>query len=339
MAIKNKYSSIDLSKYDKGYQKSKSVKDAEKQKTKAENLVKNYGDFKYGRQKDYSSAMDSLLNRKKFSYDLNADALYNQYKDQYMAQGKQAMMDTIGQASALTGGYGNSYAATVGNQTYQSYIRDGLNSIVPQLYQMALSSYQAEGDRLAQNFSVLSADRDAALGMWTDKLNRLIGDRDYYANNYNNAYTQDYSQYVDNRDYDTSQYWNEYNAGYQKERDAIADAQWQKQYDLSYYQAHKGGGGGGGDDTPNLKTPTQTMFREALDAYNSGGYEALMNYLDTIPGYETEGIMDHVKNNGSSTNASNNRVGNRDYRFTTSKERTAFDSKVREGYANRDKKR
>lgn len=243
MAIKNKYSNIDLSKYDKGYQKSKSVRDAEKQKTKAENLVKNYGDFKYGRQEDYSSAMDSLLNRKKFSYDLNADALYNQYKDQYMTQGKQAMMDTIGQASALTGGYGNSYAATVGNQAYQSYIQEGLNSIVPQLYQLALSGYQAEGDRLAQNFSVLSADRDAAYGMYTDKYNRLVGDRDYFANAYNNAYTQDYSQYVDNRDYDTSQYWNEYNAGYQKDRDAIADAQWQKNYDLSYYQAHKSSGG------------------------------------------------------------------------------------------------
>ena len=37
--------------------------------------------------------------------DLNGDALYNQYRDQFMRQGKLAAADTVGQVSALTGGY------------------------------------------------------------------------------------------------------------------------------------------------------------------------------------------------------------------------------------------
>ena len=53
---------------------------------------------------------DRIVNREKFSYDLNSDMLYQQYKDQYTLQGKLAMMDTMGQAAAMTGGYGNSYA-------------------------------------------------------------------------------------------------------------------------------------------------------------------------------------------------------------------------------------
>ena len=64
-------------------------------------------------------AMQKVLNRDKFQYDLNGDALYQQYKDRYIQQGKQAMMDTMGQAAALTGGYGNSYAQKAGQQAQQ----------------------------------------------------------------------------------------------------------------------------------------------------------------------------------------------------------------------------
>lgn len=240
MAQKSKYTNIDLSKYDKGYQKSQSVIDAENRKNLAINAVDNYGDFKYGNQEAYDKAMDAILNRKKFSYDLNGDALYQQYKDNYITQGKQAMMDTMGMASAMTGGYGNSYAATVGNQTYQGYLQQ-LNNKIPELYQLALDSYNSEGEQLANKLGVLAQDRQTAYGEWGDKYNRLVADRDYHSNEYNNAYNRDYTTWTDNRDYDTSQYWNEHNSGYQaeqdalqmayqKERDAIADAQWQKEF-------------------------------------------------------------------------------------------------------------
>ena len=56
------------------------------------------------------AALDAIGSRKAFSYDLNADALYRQYRDQYIRQGRRAMEDTMGAAAGLTGGYGNSYA-------------------------------------------------------------------------------------------------------------------------------------------------------------------------------------------------------------------------------------
>lgn len=63
---------------------------------------------------------DGILNRKDFSYDMNNDQMYQQYRDAYMRQGQQAMRDTMGAASALTGGYGSTYAQTAGSQAYGS---------------------------------------------------------------------------------------------------------------------------------------------------------------------------------------------------------------------------
>lgn len=114
-----------------------------------------------------------IINREKFTYDLNGDALYKQYKDRYIQQGKQAMMDTMGQAAALTGGYGNSYAQTVGQQTYQGYLQ-GLNDQVPALYQLALDKYNSEGDQLRGNMSLLMQQDDIDYGRYRDD----IADRD-----------------------------------------------------------------------------------------------------------------------------------------------------------------
>ena len=68
-------------------------------------------------------ALDAYLNRGDFQFDVNADALYQQYKDHYTQPGKTAMQDTVGKAAALTGGYGSSYAQTVGQQAYQAHLK------------------------------------------------------------------------------------------------------------------------------------------------------------------------------------------------------------------------
>lgn len=102
--------------------------------------------------------LDKITNRDKFSYDINGDALYQQYKDQFINKGNLAMQDTIGQASAMTGGFGNSYAQSVGQQTYQGYLQQ-LNDKVPELYQLALDQYNREGDDMYKQLALL-ADRD-----------------------------------------------------------------------------------------------------------------------------------------------------------------------------------
>ena len=96
-------------------------------------------------------ALQAYMNREDFQYDLNTDALYHQYKDRYMEQGKAAMEDTMGQAAALTGGYGSSYAQSVGQQAYNSYLKQ-LGDVVPELYQLAYDRYRDKGDRLYKTY-------------------------------------------------------------------------------------------------------------------------------------------------------------------------------------------
>ena len=121
-----------------------------------------------------NDTMQKLLNGEKFSYDFNEDALYQQYKDKYIKQGKLAMADTIGQASAMTGGYGNSYAQSVGQQAYQASL-ENLNDIVPELYQMAYDRYNSDKQDLYNQYAMLSAQEEQNYSKWIDERNYNYG--------------------------------------------------------------------------------------------------------------------------------------------------------------------
>lgn len=136
----------------------------------------------------YSDRMNELIgniSKRKFSYDVNADPLYQQYKHSYMTQGKQAMEDTIGKAAAMTGGYGNSYAAAAGNQAYNSYL-DKLNDRLPELYQLAMQKYNLEGSDLQNLYSVLANQDATDYSRYRDTIADYQTDRNYYENQLNN---------------------------------------------------------------------------------------------------------------------------------------------------------
>lgn len=132
---------------------------------------------------------NQIVGRDKFSYDMNADALYQQYADQYKLGGEMAMMDTMGQASALTGGYGNSYAQMVGQQTYQGYLQK-LNEVMPELYGMALDQYNAEGDRLYDQYAMLGDMADDEYGKYQDSLNDYWQNISYLKGEADDAYNR-----------------------------------------------------------------------------------------------------------------------------------------------------
>jgi hypothetical protein len=155
-------------------------------KVNAQNAVKNQPKFSYSYQTQLNDVIEQILGRQKFSYDLNADALYNQYKDKYIQQGQMAMMDTMGQAQAMTGGYANSYAQTAGQQAYQAHLQE-LNDIVPELYQMALDRYNAEGNDLLTKYGLLMDDYNRQYGEHMDEYKKLLTERDYADNEYYNS--------------------------------------------------------------------------------------------------------------------------------------------------------
>lgn len=204
----------------------------------AENAVKNYGSYQSKYQSKLDELYDQIVNKKDFKYDLNADALYNQYKDQYSVLGKTAMMDTMGQAAALTGGYGNSYASTAGNQAYQAYLQQ-LNEQVPQLYQLALDKYNADRQDLYNQAGLTQDLENAAYGKWVDEYGRLVDERNYAQGVYGDERDFDYGSFTDERDYQTALDQWQQEMEYQKQRDAIADKQWQEEMNFRKQQAAK----------------------------------------------------------------------------------------------------
>ena len=105
--------------------------------------------------KQIGEAYDNVVNREKFSYDVDGDALWQQYKDRYTDMAKRGMKDSMGQAAALTGGYGSSYGQAVGQQTYDEAMK-GLTDIIPQLEQNAYSKYKDEGAELKDRYNMLN---------------------------------------------------------------------------------------------------------------------------------------------------------------------------------------
>lgn len=177
--------------------------------TKAQEMLQNQLNNKPGQytsqwQSQLNDVMGKILNREKFSYDLNGDALYKQYKDQYTNQGKMAMMDTMGQAAAMTGGYGNSYAQNVGQHAYQGYIQQ-LNDKIPELYNLALSKYQMEGDDLARKYSMLGTQENQDYSRYRDKVSDYNTELSRLQNAYDNERSFDYGQFIDDRNYQYQQ--------------------------------------------------------------------------------------------------------------------------------------
>lgn len=228
---------------------------------------------------------NQIVNREKFSYDLNSDALYNQYKDQYTLQGQMAMMDTMGQAAAMTGGYGNSYAQSVGQQAYQGYLQK-LNEVVPELYGMALDRYNQEGQDLYNQFAMAGTMRDNEYGMYQDDLGNWWKNVDYLTGRVDTTYGQGYENWynaynmgVDSEQTDHDRTQDNYDklyvlittTGYKPTAEELAAAgmtEAQAQALLNYYNENKpattsssGGSGGGGSSGSGSKpavnsTPT-----------------------------------------------------------------------------------
>lgn len=182
-----------------------------------------------GYNSKYGAALDNILaqiqNPEKFKYDFNGDEMFKQYADLYTQKGRQASMNAMGQAAALTGGYGNSYAQQVGNQAYDQYLMD-LYAKGDQLRQEAYQRYQDERADQYNQFNALGQADDRDYGRYRDTVGDWERDRGYYTDLYNNERNFDYGRYRDtvgdwerDRGYYTDLYNNEKNFDYSTYQD------------------------------------------------------------------------------------------------------------------------
>lgn len=247
--------------------------ESEKVKRLAEDMAlheaKNPGEWSGGTYgKGMDEALQKVLNRDKFQYDINGDALYQQYKDRYIQQGKQAMMDTVGQAAALTGGYGNSYAQKAGQQAYQGYLQ-GLNDKVPELYQMALERYNQEGTDLLNKYGLMSDQYAKEYSRYRDSVGDWRAQRDYLTTLYNNERSFDYTGY----------------------RDRVADEQWQKNFDEALRQYNE-------NLAEQKRQYNASLARRSSSGGSSGGDAPKKKAAEYGPGISTQRNVAGIKGSG-----------------------------------------
>lgn len=199
----NRYDSM-KNQHDKllnqGYKPSDKVNSALNNANKWAGTIENMPDFEY--KPKYTGKIEGLLDKyenNKFSYDINNDPLYQQLAENFQQKGKQAMLDTMGQASAMTGGYGSSYAQSVGQQAYQQNLNE-LNNVVPELHQMAYQQYSDTQQRTI-NLAGFYQDMDngnfeKALSTYQTNLSRYSEMLDYYQSQYQHMDSAERNQYA-----------------------------------------------------------------------------------------------------------------------------------------------
>lgn len=100
--------------------------------------------------------LDRLLNAPEYTYDMNADPIYAQYRELYENEGKNAAEDVFGLASSLTGGYANSYAATVAEKAYDTY----LDRLAEKAGELEEKAYERNRDETEGLYKQLAAATD-----------------------------------------------------------------------------------------------------------------------------------------------------------------------------------
>lgn len=176
--------------------------------------------------------IDNILNRKSFDTNSVYDSdLYKNYREQYIQQGQKAMRDTMGAATAATGGYGSTYAQAAGQQAYDNYLSQ-LGDKTLDIYDRVYNQYLNEGQEMYNKLNAVNNQDNIDYSRYRDSVNDYYNDLNYYAGRYDNSYNQDFGEYQ--TDLSAKQWAEQY--AYQKTQDALAQQNWQTQFDYQKQQ-------------------------------------------------------------------------------------------------------
>lgn len=283
------------------YQRSDRVNEYYEKTRKLERNKPDEFESKYEGQ--ISDILDNILNRPKFSYtseDMTNDDLYKMYRDQYLRQGNLAMRDTMGNAAALTGGYGNTYASAAGQQAYDNYVAQ-LNNKALDFYDRAYQRYADEGQNLYNQMNVVTGLDNTDYQRYRDGVNDYYNDLNYYNGRYNQEYGYDYGEYQDRVAAD--QWAQEF--AFQKQQAAQEQANWEAEMALARQKAASSGGSGGrrrsssskkkSSSSSSTTTPTKTWaeaYNDYVETYKKEGADAANTMMSELA---RQGAVDMYK--------------------------------------------
>ena len=156
-------------------------------------LDKSQSDFSSPYTEKKNKAMTDIENIGDFKYDFADDPMYAAIRDNYARQGKLAMQDTVGKASAATGGYGNSYAASAGAQAYNQYMAQ-TSEMIPELYQMAYTLHADKKNDAYKKASLYDSLEATDYSRRLDDISRAYNDYGAAASRADTAYNRDFNE-------------------------------------------------------------------------------------------------------------------------------------------------
>ena len=237
---------------------------------------------RYGDQ--LSSALNTVTN---WNYNPMQDASYQALAKVYGKRGNEAAKNTLGDAAALNGGYGTSYAVSAAQQARNQYNQE-LAALIPDLEQNAFNRAQVTYNALRDaddtdynRFRDTEGDRQWKYSQDYNAYRDRVGDNQW-------AYSQNYNAY---RDRVADNQW-AYNANYDRYKDALSQYQWALDYNNALYaqnQASKGSGGGGrrrrsggggysSGSTASSGLDLEAAFRKAADKTKKKTKKATSKY-------------------------------------------------------------
>lgn len=245
------------------------------------------------------NVLDTILNRKAF--DINTDAnyqqLYDLYSQHYAQNASRAARDAMGQLAGLTGGYGNTYAQTVGTQQYDN-IMQGLNDNDINLMNLAYGMYQDDRNFDLNKMNTLRGLESSDYGKYRDLMSDYYTDLNHYTNRYNTAWGNQYqlnrdtindARYEDERDYqreldalnrelaaealEYEREWNEDERSYSRNNSAFQNALSLAKagYDPSGYLSDNGYSGSNGDLLRGIAATVQAANAPVASSGGSSG--------------------------------------------------------------------
>lgn len=246
------------------YQKSDNIKAAEDYLQKSKEALE--GGSKWDPLLD--EIINERLNREKFSYDFEKDPLFQNMLSQYQQHGNMAMRDMVAQASALTGGYANSWAQTAGQQVYNNYLQEAYNNL-PAYYQLALDRYNLEGAELDRRYSLLSAEDQK-------EYDRLVNQYNIAGQEYDRLFNEEHGLWSE----ENQNNWNLINL---LNSEAWNQEQWNAQQQRSY-----SGGGYSNSAEGNEADDMYDLYLEGVLSAAKRGDQELYSYINALPLEEAE---------------------------------------------------
>ena len=212
-----------------------------------------------------NSKVNAYINQDPYSYKSQNDANYQAARNEYINNGQKAMKDTMTQASALTGGYGNTYAQSVGQQQYNAQMNN-LSQKAIEYEQQAYNRYLGDREQQLNAINTLQNLDNTEYSRYRDSVNDYNTFLNYLQNKYSSL------QNVDDKTFQ-----NEFNVWQQQlgaQGTVLSSAQSQYQYE---------------DTADENKYQYDTSLAENKRQYNETMAENKRQYNTTLVNSTTSG--------------------------------------------------